>query len=157
MSKKRIVRRYTTPLSATPEKVFPLLCPVREYDWIPAWRCTLVHSQSGIAELGCVFTTDFGPPAGPEVWVVCLYEKDRRIGFVKTGAHTTTRYTVSLERLESGSVIQWEQEITSLDDHGEMIVEATSQEVYDQKMSYLNALLDYYLLHGKAKDEPDHR
>ncbi len=47
MSGKRIVRTYNTPLSASPGKVFPLPCPVKEYDWIPTWQCNLIFSKSG--------------------------------------------------------------------------------------------------------------
>src|SRR5690349_16831929 len=53
----RIAHEYTQTNSAPPERVFPLLCPVREADWIPGWRYKLIYSDSGVAELGCVFTT----------------------------------------------------------------------------------------------------
>lgn len=149
MSGKRIVRTYNTPLSASPEKVFPLLCPVKEYDWIPTWQCNLIYSKSGYAELGCVFSTDFGDASGIEIWVVCTYEKSRQIGFVKTGVHITTRYTVSLTRSKSGSTIQWEQELTSIDDQGDLMLDNMTQAVYDQKMKHINDLLDFYLIHGK--------
>jgi len=151
MSAKRIARIFNTPLSASPERVFPLLCPVQEYDWIPTWRCDLIYSKSGYAELGCVFSTDFGDASGKETWVVCTYEKNRCIGFVKTGTHCTTRYTVSLQPNQSGSTIQWEQELTSLDDQGDRIIDGVTKEAYDEKMKHINELLDFYLLHGKQK------
>jgi hypothetical protein len=68
----REAKSGTQRLVATPEKVFPLLCPTREYDWIEHWRCQMVHSESGFAELDCVFTTDF-PHVGDETWVVSVY------------------------------------------------------------------------------------
>ena len=43
-------------LSGSPEQVFPLLCPTREYDWIETWQCELIYSDSGFAEPGCIFT-----------------------------------------------------------------------------------------------------
>lgn len=159
MSGQRIVRVFNTPLSATPEKVFPLLCPVREYDWIPTWQCNLIYSKSGYAELGCVFSTDLGDASGVEIWVVCTYEKNKQIGFVKTGTHSTTRYTIGLERNQSGSTIQWEQELTSLDDDGGLLLDKITENVYNEKMKHINKLLDYYLLNGKIKNghESDHR
>jgi len=54
---RRVAHEYTQTNPASPEKVFPLLCPVREADWIPGWRYTLIYSDSGVAELGCIFTT----------------------------------------------------------------------------------------------------
>ena len=34
---KRVTRTYTQQLVAEPSAVFPLLCPVREADWIDGW------------------------------------------------------------------------------------------------------------------------
>jgi hypothetical protein len=55
---RRVAHEYTQTNPAAPERVFPLLCPVREADWIPGWRYKLIYSESGVAELGCVFTTE---------------------------------------------------------------------------------------------------
>jgi hypothetical protein len=41
--------RFTMP--AAPAQVFPLLCPVREYEWLPHWRCELLHSAADDAWL----------------------------------------------------------------------------------------------------------
>ena len=57
----RVVHEFTQTNPATPEKVFPLLCLVREDDWLPGWKYRLIYSDSGVAELGCVFTTP-NPP-----------------------------------------------------------------------------------------------
>ena len=64
MTGNRIDRQFQTRLTAPPERVFPLLCPIKEYDWIPQWRCEMIYSKSGVAELGCVFKTDFGDAYG---------------------------------------------------------------------------------------------
>ena len=159
MSGKRIVRTYSKKLPSPPKIVFPLLCPVREYDWIPAWKCEIIYSKSGYAELGCVFTTDFKDHSGPETWVVCAYEKNRLIGFVKTGVHSTTRYNVSLDQDHAGSMIKWEQEITSLDEHGDQLLDKITETAYNVKMKHISKLLEYYLLHGKPINdhESDHR
>ena len=47
-------RSYATELhfDAPPDRVFPLLCPVREYDWIDGWECRMVYAETGVAELG---------------------------------------------------------------------------------------------------------
>lgn len=37
----RVSRTYTQQLCAEPEEVFPLLCPVREADWIEGWESRL--------------------------------------------------------------------------------------------------------------------
>src|SRR5439155_16707906 len=53
----RVVHEYTQSNARTPEKVFLLLCPVREAEWVPGWQYRMIYSQSGVAELGCVFIT----------------------------------------------------------------------------------------------------
>lgn len=55
----RITRHYTQRIEAPPARVFPLLCPVREADWLEGWGeiVEMVHSDSGLAEDGCVFLT----------------------------------------------------------------------------------------------------
>jgi len=77
----RATHEYTQTNLAAPEKVFPLLCPVREAEWVPGWEYRLIYSQSGAAELGCVFTTP--NESGPEtVWVLTEYDPSTfRIAF----------------------------------------------------------------------------
>jgi hypothetical protein len=70
---KRVSYEYTQTNDAPPERVFPLLCPVREADWVPGWRYHLIYSESGVAEDGCVFSTP--NDAGPEtLWMVTHYD-----------------------------------------------------------------------------------
>lgn len=69
----RVSHEYTQTNDAPPEKVFPLLCPVREAEWVPGWQYRLIYSESGVAGDGCVFLTPNG--AGPEtVWMVTHYD-----------------------------------------------------------------------------------
>lgn len=71
----RISRSYTQHIEARAESVFPLLCPVREADWLDGWSDELetVHSKSGLAEAGCVFTTRV--PGRPEtVWMITRHD-----------------------------------------------------------------------------------
>ncbi len=83
MSGHRSTKTYSMLLKGTPEQVFPLLCPVREYEWIDNWQCEVVYSDSGFAELDCVFKTRF-PGDGPEdTWAVSRYEPPLLIEFVR--------------------------------------------------------------------------
>ncbi len=80
MEAKRVTHEFTQTNNAPPDRVFPLLCPVREADWVPGWEYRLVYSQSGIAELGCVFTTP-NPDGVDSTWIVTEYEPPRRTAF----------------------------------------------------------------------------
>ncbi len=77
---RQLVREYRQRIDATPEAVIPLLCPVREGEWLDGWdaRCTLVYSTSGVAEAGCVFTTT--APARPDTtWIVTRHDPRRGV------------------------------------------------------------------------------
>ena len=49
------------------EQRFPLLCPVREREWLAGWNPTIVHTKSGVAEPGCGFVT-IGPEGVVDAW-----------------------------------------------------------------------------------------
>jgi hypothetical protein len=80
---KRFTHLCSIPVAAAADAVFPLLCPVREYEWIDGWDCRLVYSRSGLAEEDAVFTTDlFGE--GPTVWVTSHHDsKARRVSYIR--------------------------------------------------------------------------
>jgi hypothetical protein len=75
---KRVTRTYGQTIEASPETVFPLLCPVREAEWLDGWQCTMLHSESGLVEEGAVFST---PSEGEEdtVWIVTRHDPARRV------------------------------------------------------------------------------
>jgi uncharacterized protein YndB with AHSA1/START domain len=70
-------RTHHARVAAPPERVFPLLCPVREREWVPGWHADILHSTSGVAELGCVFRTE--EPS--TTWIIHEHTPPRRIGF----------------------------------------------------------------------------
>lgn len=81
---RTLVREHVHRIVGRPAVVFPLLCPVREDDWIDGWaeRRRLAQTASGVAELGCVFLTQH--PGSPDVtWVCTRYEPDHFIEYVR--------------------------------------------------------------------------
>lgn len=69
---RRVSHRYTQTLAGPADEVFPLLCPVRETEWVNGWRPALVLSESGVVEPECVFVTR-GVPFDA-VWVVTVHD-----------------------------------------------------------------------------------
>lgn len=144
----RFARSQT--VSAAPEAVFPLLCPVREYDWIPGWECRLVYTASGAAELGCVFQTD-RPGEGVDTWLVSRFEPARRISFVRVNPLRTIHYDIRLTPREGGATrLDWEQEITAIDEAGDRHVAALREEDFAAMIDRLESMLDHYLRTGEA-------
>jgi len=79
----QISKTYNQINNAPPEVVFPLLCPVREKEWIDGWDYEMIYSKSGLIEKGCTFST---PHHGNEqtIWYVTEYDKvNYRIEFVR--------------------------------------------------------------------------
>lgn len=82
-NKKKLIHTYRQALVGTKEEIFPLLCPVREKEWLQGWDYNMIFSESGYAEKGCVFETcnDYGS----YYWVISKYDKDTfEIQFIKT-------------------------------------------------------------------------
>lgn len=73
----RVSRSYLQTIQASPDEVFPLLCPVKEADWVTGWDPRIVYSNSGVAEAGCVFIT---PGEDEEtIWLITKHDWERHI------------------------------------------------------------------------------
>ena len=77
----RVSRSFVQRIEAAPELVFPLLCPVREREWLPGWDCRMIFSRSGMAERGAVFET--AHVGGATVWLMTEYVPSRRVEFAR--------------------------------------------------------------------------
>jgi hypothetical protein len=78
--RRPLIRSYIQHIEAPPEAVFPLLCPVREGEWLEGWAesCELIWSASGLAEPGCVFRTiEEGRP--DTIWIITDHDPDRGV------------------------------------------------------------------------------
>ena len=149
MNAKRIVIDAEMTLKHRAEQVFPLLCPVREYEWIETWECTLIHSSSGLAELGCIFTTRFAQDGPEDTWVVSRYEAPRVIEFVRVNPWRVVHFTIHCTAGdEQSSQWQWSQTITAASDAGQALIERSSTADFAEKISALGTMLDHYLTTG---------
>lgn len=148
-SARRAVKTATQHLLAPPDKVFPLLCPTREFDWIQPWKCRMVHSGSGFAELDYIFVTDF-PNEGEDVWVVSVYRPNEEIQFVRFNVRRVIRYGITLSDDGDGTTTaHWKQVITGLNEEGNRLLAGLTDEAYQQKISVLERLLNHYLTTGE--------
>ncbi len=154
MSEFKAVRRIFTAVqtyNAVPETVFPLLCPVREYDWIPKWDCELLYTDSGVAELGCVFSTRTSTTRiggdWEEVWVVSRYAPDEAIEFVKLAAGKyVVKYDISLvPKGEAETVATWTQTVTGLSEEGNRLIGERSEEEYADVARAIEVRMNHYL------------
>jgi len=154
MRRSRVMRAHTMRLDGPPERVFPLLCPVREHEWIESWACEMVFSRTGLAELDCVFQTDFADDGPVDTWVISRYEPPDRLEFVRINAVRAMRYAITLSREdETHTRADWRQVLTSLNVEGEKVLKALTPEVYAEEMETLERLLNHFLATGERLAE----
>ncbi len=145
---KRIISEGTMHLSAAPERVFPLLCPVREHEWIDTWAARIVYTDSGLAEEGCVFTTS--EHDGTEtVWTISRYAPEAAtIEFVVvTPGLFATRLAVAVRADGDGSIALWRRTFTALSEAGERAMAVLAAHA-PARLRRLEAQLDHYLRTG---------
>ncbi len=145
----RRVVRHESQIGAPVEKVFPLLCPVREHEWIDGWRCRLLHSDSGFAEKGAVFTTDFREE-GDSIWTVSRYEPERAIEFVVVfpGSHVLTIEIALAPVGPAATRLLWTCAFTSLADPN-VYLETVDQESFDRRQAFFDRALDHFCATGR--------
>jgi len=151
----RAQHTYTQRLLASPEQVFPLLCPVRETEWARGWNPRLVISTSGYAEAGCIFLT----PAeeGESIWVVTGYQPEQhRIAFLKvTPGYTAGEIAIELYPEGSGSTAaKITYAFTALSPEGERKVADFTADAYAEFMREWEAELNHFLQTGRPLHDP---
>jgi hypothetical protein len=162
---RRVTHEYIQTNAASPERVFPLLCPVREADWIPGWRYKLIYSESGVAELGCIFETEDaavesekyshsnGPASSVETtWICTEYDPAAtRIAFiwVKPGL-VAAELWIQLTGADNGqthSHIRFRY--TGLSPEGNCDVESYDRSWFEAKMRGWEMAINHYLTAGQ--------
>ena len=148
LSPVRVTRTYTQHLIAEPARIFPLLCPVREADWVEGWDPLLVVSESGAAEPDCVFVTSEN--LGSAIWYITKHEPAN--GFVEmlkvAPQVTACKLSIQLRPTPSGSEATITYSHTSLGPEGDAYVAAFTQEFYLQFMRSWESQINHYLAHG---------
>lgn len=151
----RVTRSYIQHLTASPEKVFPLLCPVLEAQWIEGWDPELVVSATGAAETDCVFVTDATPHHA--IWYVTRHEPVS--GYVEmikiTPEVTACRLSIQLTGTRSGSDAEVTYTHTSLGPAGDEFVASFTESHYAGFMAEWEARLNHYLSTGTSLHLPD--
>jgi hypothetical protein len=121
---RRVYCTHATEIHAPAGKVFTLLCPVAEYEWIDGWGCNLVFTKSGTNEEGCIFTEGImgpvlaGSPAS-STWLTNRYdEENHHIEFVIfVHDKAVVRYDVTLTDRDNGlTCVEMKFEITAMND-----------------------------------------
>lgn len=147
---KRFEYACSLPIAAPADTIFPLLCPVREYEWIDGWDCRLVYSRSGLAEENAVFTTDF-PGEGSTVWVTAHHDPvARRVSYIRvTPGIKVLRMDLQVDEAPEGhSLWRIAYTMTALAEVGNDLIEhlsATNGGELAARAGLLGRMLNHFL------------
>ncbi len=128
----RVARRWTQHLDAPPDRVFPLLCPVREAEWVEGWDPSVVFTESGLVEPDCVFVT------GGAVWVTTRHDPEARsLGLLKVVPdETVCRIDIDVApRGDGGSDATVRYALTALTPAGEETVRDFTADAWAEFMT----------------------
>ncbi|MFQ3581807.1 MAG: hypothetical protein SNJ49_07890 [Chloracidobacterium sp.] len=144
----RATHSYRQRLHAPPARVFPLLCPVRETEWVEGWAPELVISTSGVAERDCVFITP--DKLGKAIWYVTRHEPTR--WFVEmlriVPGVTACRLEIQLSEDSDGCFADVSYSHTSIGPAGDEFVAAFTADYYMRFMQAWEAQLNHFLKTG---------
>ena len=144
----RASRRYIQHLVASPAAVFPLLCPVREADWIDGWDPVRVVSSSGVAERDCAFITETATHNA--IWYITRHEPEN--GFVEmlkiTPGLTACRISIVVRGVGTGSEAEICYTHTSLGDEGDTFVAGFTEAWFREFMQDWETRINHYLTTG---------
>jgi hypothetical protein len=148
---KRLTRRYTQTIDAPPARVFPLLCPVREAEWLDGWRYTMIHSRSGLVEEGAVFTTP-GDGEPDTVWVVTRH--DAAAGVVEFLRFTPESRVCVLRidvrpRGDGGSFVDIAYTYTAVAPAGNAFLDGFTEEAFLAAVTFWERSMNHWLATGE--------
>ena len=150
---KRRFLSYKHQFKYPSKEVFQLLCPVREDDWIPGWReqRKMVYTESGFAELGCVFITTGQPHLmGPATWVNNVYKPFEEIQYSAVNEHLVYQIGFQLKPFAGGCDVVMTRRWTALTEDAENFLGTMGNAVV-QKPPDLFSLMDHFLAVGKMR------
>lgn len=148
---KRVSRSYRQTINATPEIVFPLICPVREADWLDDWDYIMIYSKSGVAELGAVFTTSFWENT-EQVWIITKHDavkNEVEFARVVPGLVTSVLNVNILRKDEQSSHVDITYTYTSLTEKGNNFIDNKYTEAFfSENMKEWEDSMNYFLKTG---------
>ena len=122
-------------INAPVEIAFPLVCPVREYDWIPGWKCNLLYCPGGRNEKGVVFEEKMSSPfllnkiGGKTTWTTLLYDKvNYRVHFSWDNKISSSIYKMEMFPIDSSKTrVSLSLNLKIIDDQGSRLKDPESK------------------------------
>lgn len=146
----RITRAYRQTINTTPEKVFPLLCPVREAEWLNGWDYQMIYSATGFVEEGAVFST---PYEGEEdtIWIVTKHDiRAHEVDFARfTNNSRTCLLKIAVKpKSSNSSYVDVSYTYTSITPAGNDFINDFTEEVFHEAVTFWEKSMNYFLEKG---------
>lgn len=148
---ERITISRNIRVEATADIVHSLLCPEREKEWIDGWSYEMIYSQSGFAEHGCVWKTNF-PEEGEAIWIMVRNTPSHEAIYIKYVPDVMIgELSFVLTNPESNvTSIDVKYTFTGLTEKGNKFIDTILSGSLEQKLLGLEGALDYYLRTGNV-------
>lgn len=159
LSAQRVIRSYRQKINAPAAEVFPLICPVREADWLDGWDYRLIYSESGFAEEGCVFTSHHPGEEIDTIWMITRHDPVEKVAeFARiTPGSRAAKLTVKIQDAgDAKSLVDIEYVFTALSDEGNEYLDKLTEDEFDADMKVWEDSMNYYLKSG-GKLKADNR
>ena len=126
----------------TPEKLFPLLCPTTELDWLPGWDATLLHTASGVSEYNAIFSTSFF--GTEELWVCTRFEPGKAMEYSAVSGHVASKMDIALtDNCDGTTTGRWLITISALTEAGNAAVGQVDKAKQYLEEKALDSLVHY--------------
>ena len=135
---------------AVPEKVFPLLCPVREQDWLDGWDYKMIYSKSGLIEKNCVFSTSH-PREMDTIWYVSRHNpKKFEVEFLRvTPKENVVRINIKLTPVENDKTeAEIAYQYTGLNEKQNEYINNELESKFEESMRWWEKSINHYLETG---------
>lgn len=150
---ERTVDRHTQTIHASPDRIFPLICPVREAEWAQGWNGKPVFAASGFAEENGVFATEHGGENEPTIWLITrrdpLAHETEFVYFIP--GRQVVRLAIGIKPIgEDRSNVDITYIRTGISDEGNaMVSQAQRSGAFEKTMKEWEDAMNHYLTTGR--------
>lgn len=150
---ERAVKSYKQTINASPNTVFPLLCPIRQAEWADGWIGKVIYAASGYAEKDGVYATEHGEK-DDTIWVITKRDASaHEVEFVYfVPGNRVVRLTISVKSIgrdKSNVYITYVN--TGLSEEGNKeIAQRFTDASFNQRMAEWEQAMNYFLETGKV-------
>lgn len=148
---KRITRNYCQTIHSTPDIIFPLLCPVREAEWLDGWEYNLIYSKTGFAEEGAVFSTP-DKDEKDTIWIVTKHDPIKyEVEFARVtppSRVSTLKISIRAKNKES-SYVDISYVYTGITPEGNKFIDNYTEAEFLEMVKFWEESVNYFLETGK--------